>query len=304
MRRQPRPVDAAIADFARRQHGLVTRPQLVELGLAGRTVDRWAAAGRLHRVHRGVFAVGNPQISQEGRWLAAVLACGPGSFLSHGPAGQLLGIVGRRERFALHVSCSNRADRSPAGIVTHRPRSLEHRDTTVRLGIPVTNPTRTVWDLSAVLSPAPLRRAFEQAEKFGMLDRERLLTLLAATPGHRGAGVLRELLAERSVPLSETRSWLEDLALRTCRDHGLPIPAINVPLLGYEVDLLWEGARFVVEADGDDHLSPRQRDRDNERDVALGRAGYLVRRYSGRAMARSDEVAAELAAILAERLRS
>lgn len=203
---------------------------------------------------------------------------------------------------ALHVSCSNHGNRAPAGIVTHRPRSLPPADTTVRLGIPVTTPTRTVWDLATCLSPAPLRRAFEQAEKFRLLDRQRLGALLAATPNHRGAGTLRALLTERSIPLSETRSWLEDLALKTCRDHGLPRPAVNVPVLGCEVDLLWEAAAFVVEADGDDHLSPSQRDRDNERDVALARGGYLVRRYSSRAMSRADEVAAEIAAILAERL--
>ena len=234
--------------------------------------------------------------------MAAVLACGPGAVLSHSPAGQLLAIVSRRERLALHVSVV--ADRSPTGIVTHRPRSLLPADTTIRLGIPVTTATRTVWDLATVLSPAPLRRAFDQADKLRLLNRERLGSLLAATPNHRGAGLLRELLAERSLPLSETRSWLEDLALTVCRDHGLPRPAVNVPLLGFEVDLLWEEARFVVEADGDDHLSPAQRDRDNERHIALGRAGYLVRRYSSRAMARSGEVAAEIRAILAERLRA
>ncbi|MFN8111685.1 MAG: type IV toxin-antitoxin system AbiEi family antitoxin domain-containing protein [Solirubrobacterales bacterium] len=292
------------AELAGRQHGVVSRPQLLAAGLTSSGIDGWLRHGHLHRLHRGVYAVGHPRISQEGRWLAAVLTCGPGSFLSHGPAGQLLGLVNRRERFALHVSRRGRTGRSPAGIVTHHPRSLPLADTTVRLGIPVTTPTRTVWDLSASLSPAQLRRAFEQAEKFGLLERERLATLLAATPNHRGAGRLRELLAERSVPLSETRSWLEELALTACRDHGLPTPAVNVPLLGYEVDLLWMEAKFVVEADGDDHLSPAQRDRDNERDIALGRAGYLVRRYSSRAMSRSAEVAAEIAAILAERLRA
>ncbi len=183
----------------------------------------------------------------------------------------------------------------------HQPRHLSPADTTVRLGIPVTTATRTVWDLATTFTALRTRRAFEQAEKFGALDRVRLAALVAATPNHRNTGVLRELLAERALPLSETRSWLEDLALRTCRDHGLPVPAVNVIVLGHEVDLLWDEERFIVEADGGDHLTPAQRDRDNERDIELGRAGYLVRRYSSSAMSRGEAVAREIVAILRER---
>ena len=77
-----------------------------------------------------------------------------------------------------------------------------------------------------------------------------------------------------------------------------------MPLLGYEVDFLWEPARFVVEADGGDHLEPTQRDRDNERDIVLARAGYLVRRYSLPGDGRSEaRVAAEILEILRERAR-
>lgn len=204
----------------------------------------------------------------------------------------------------MHVSQLGHVDRSPAGIVTHRPRDLEAGDTTKRLGIPVTSPTRTVWDLATVLDRSGTRRAFEQAEKSKELDRVRLATLLNAAPNRRGAGHIRELLAERSLPLSETRSWLEELVLITCREHGLPLPAVNVPLLGYEVDFLWESAQLVVEADGGSHLTPAQRDHDNARDAALGRAGYLVRRYSHRAASDRREIATEISAILAERLNS
>jgi len=297
-------MSAVIADLASRQHGVVSRWQLIDLGATPSMIKGWLAAGRLHPLHRAVYAVGHRAISREARWLAAVLACGAGAFLSHAPGGQLLGIVPRRERPALHVSLLDRADRRPRGIITHRPRGLDRRDTTGRLGIPVTTATRTVWDLASTLPRRPTRRAFEQAEKLGTLDRVRLSALLAASPSRRGAGVIRELLAERPLPLSETRSWLEDLALVTCREHGLPLPAVNVPLLGYEIDFLWESARFVVEADGSSHLDPCQRDRDNERDIALARAGYLVRRYSYLALDRENEVAAEIAAILAERLRA
>jgi very-short-patch-repair endonuclease len=102
------------------------------------------------------------------------------------------------------------------------------------------------------------------------------------------------------LPLAETRTWLEELLLTICRDHSLPLPAVNVQVLGYEVDFLWPAARFVVEADGGDHRG-RQRDRDNQRDITLARAGYLVRRYSSRAMGDERAVATEVLEILAER---
>ncbi len=293
---------AAIATLAGRQHGVVARSQLAEAGLSPQRIKTLVGRGHLHPIHRGVFAVGHPRLSQEARWLAAVLACGPGAVLSHGPAGQLLGILDRRQRFALHVSVT--ADRSPAGIVTHRPRSLPSADTTHKLGIPVTTGTRTVWDLAATLPSLQTRRAFEQAEKLRLLNRDRLATLLAAHPSHRGAATLRKLLAERALPLEATRSRLEEIALETCRDHALPIPAVNVPLLGYEVDLLWESARFVAEADGGDHLAREQRDDDNERDAVLARAGYFVRRFSWNALADRRAVANELADIIRERSHS
>ena len=173
---------------------------------------------------------------------------------------------------------------------------------TARHRIAATTATRTVWDLATVFTALQTRRAFEQAEKLHLLQRPRLAQLLEASPSRKGAGTIRKLLAERPLPLAETRSWLEELLMRICRDHGLPVPAVSVPLLGYEVDFLWPAAKFVVEADGGDHLDRAQRDEDNSRDIAFGRAGYLVRRYSSGAMADEDAVAAEVLEILAERL--
>lgn len=296
------PLPARIAELAARQHGIVARGQLLALGLSSTTITRWLQNGHLHQLYRGVYAVGHTRLTQEGRWLAAVLASGAGAVLSHGPAGQLAGITSRRERFALHVSTPRRSGGSPRGIVTHRPRNLEPRDTTTRLQIPTTNVTRTVWDVASTRPPLQTRRAFEKAESRNLLNRPRLAQLLEASPSRKGAGTIRRLLAERPLPLSETRSWLEELLQQICRDHGLPLPAVNVPLLGYEVDFLWPAAKFVVEADGADHLNPGQRDKDNERDIRLARAGYLIRRYSYLAMGRQQSVATEVLEILAERI--
>ena len=302
MRPKGQPPAASIADLARRQHGVVARSQLLDAGITTDQLKGLLRRCHLHPLHRGVYAVGHAYLTQEGRWLAAVLACGPGAVLSHGPAGQLLGIVSRRERFALHVSVPVRGRRGPAGIVIHSPRCLPRRDITVRNRIAATTATRTVWDLATVFTALQTRRAFEQAEKLHLLQRPRLAQLLEASPSRKGAGTIRKLLAERALPLAETRSWLEELLMTICRDHALPVPAVNVPLLGYEVDFLWPAAKFVVEADGGDHLNRAQRDEDNRRDIALGRAGHLVRRYSSGAMADEGAVAAEVLEILAERL--
>ncbi len=295
------PLPLRLAKFVERQHGVVARRQLVAAGMATSTIDGWIRAGHLHLIHRGTYALGHALLGREGKWMAAVLACGEGSVLSHGPSGQLFGFVDQRERFAIHVSLPDRSDRRIPGIVTHRPRLLLPADTTTRLRIPTTTPTRTIYDLAATLPLSPTRRAFEKAERLNLLNRPRLRQLIESSPTHRGNGTLRSLLAARLLPLSETRSWLEDLLLFICAEHSLPLPAISVPLLGYEVDFLWPAARFVIEADGGDHLDPTQRDRDNTRDITLGRAGYLVRRYSSRAMGHEAEVAAEVLAILRDR---
>jgi hypothetical protein len=290
-----------VAEIAWRQHGVIARRQLLGLNAGSSTIARWVRSGHLHCLHRGVYAVGHRRITRESRWVAAVLACPPGSALGFGSAGQSRGIVSPHQRLALHVIVPRRAGADPEGVVVHRIRNLDPRDVGIHRGIPTTTGTRSVWDLATVLTPLGTRRAFEQAEKLRLLDRERLAALRAAAPSRRGAGVIAELLRERTLPLEETRSLLEEVVLETCRDGDLPLPAINVPLLGWEVDFLWQRERVVVEADGGDHLGPRQRDRDNERDAALARAGYLVRRFGPTPARARSAVAAELTAILAER---
>jgi very-short-patch-repair endonuclease len=294
-------VISRVAKLAADQHGVVARRQLVNLGVPASTIDRWARKGWLQPLHRGVYAVGHRRISREGIWLAAVLACPENSALSHGPAGQLQGILARRERFALHVTVPRSCGGSRPGIVTHRPRNLDPVDLTVRWAVPCTTATRTLFDLAPQLPPVPLRRAFRQAEKLEILDRHRLRALLEATPNQKGSRPLKELLSEVPLPLAEVRSILEEIILETCSEHRLPLPVTNVPLLGYEVDFLWPAAKLVIEADGGDHVGP-QRDSDNERDIEFGLADHLTRRYGWRAAQDRAAVAAEVVRLLTARL--
>jgi len=232
--------------------------------------------------------------------MAAILLAGPESALSHWAAADLAKLIRVDERQVLHVSRRTISGANPPGIVLHRVPGLADCDLTVNRGIPTTTAARTIFDLTPYLSVRALGRAIERAEYLRILDRTRLRTLAMGARGHRGIARLREVLGDPPMPLDRVRSGLELLLLRICREYELPPPAANVPLLGYEVDFLWERHRFVVEADGGVHEG-RQRDRDNERDVALARAGYLVRRYSEAALGSADEVASEVLAILSER---
>lgn len=297
------PLALRIANLASRQHAIVDHVDLRELGIPRSTIGHWVRTGRLHRVHRGVYSVvPRSLLTIEGRWLAAVRACGPGAVLSHGSAAQLHWLVDRNLKVAIHVSVPDRRKRSVPGVIVHRPSGLPPRDVDERYGIPVTSQTRTVWDSAASLSPKPAKRAFERARSHDRIDFQRLRELLATNPQHRGAGAIRRWLAGSTLPLSEVRSWLEDLLVNVCSEHGLPTPLVNQPFGEYEVDFLWPQAEFAIEADGGDHVG-EQRDKDNARDLATGRAGILTRRYSSRDMNREEAVAAEVAEILIERLR-
>lgn len=290
-----------IAGLAMRQHGVVAREQLINLGISPSTIGHWVSIGHLHVLHRGVYAVGHRRLTDEGRWLAAVLVCGESAALADVSAAELQRLLWRRTDGPVHVAIAGRGKRRPSGIRVHCPRSLGPRDLTTRDSIPVTTPTRTLFDLASSTSPSELRDLFERAEYLEVLDRRRLSELLNGATGRRGLGDLRALMGFESIPLSRTRSALERIVLAVCRDHGLPIPGVNVPLLGYEVDFHWPEARFVVEADGGRHVGAR-RDRDNERDIRLGRTGILVRRYSWEALKDRGSVGREIREILEERL--
>ncbi len=295
------PAGRRVAAIASRQHGVVARFQLLAAGIPCSTVSHWTAAGHLLRVHRGVYAVGHRSLTREARWMAAVLAAGRHAFLSHWTAAEAWGIVRPDPERPFHLSSSVRAGSGIGGLVVHRPRRLEQADLTRRRGIPATTATRALFDLATCTSRTVLRRAFERAEYMEHLDRRRLDGLCSETSGRRGLGMLRELLAIGPLPLERTRSGPERRFLEICRDFEIAIPAVNVPLLGFEVDFLWERERFVVEIDGGHHARPEQRDRDHARDAALGRAGYLVRRFRDQALRRAAPVAREVIQTLAER---
>jgi very-short-patch-repair endonuclease len=285
-------VDRSIAALAARQHGVVERGQLRRLGLSNSAIDRRLAAGRLHRVHQGVYAVGHPLLSGRGRWMAAVLACGPGAALSHASAAALWDL---RPTAATRVDVSvpGAGGRARPGLRIHRALAME---TTTKDGIPVTTPERTILDLAATLPKRALERAIDQAEIQRLLDPASLDALVRAHAGRPGTAKLKAALM---APQALTRSELEERMLAICREHALPAPQVNTSVAGHEVDFLFAEARLVVETDGwAYHRTRRAFDRDRERDAALTRARYVTLRLSDRQLRRGDVVAATLRAAL------
>jgi len=183
----------------------------------------------------------------------------------------------------------------------HRVRRLEARDRTIREGVPVTTPTRTLLDLADAVPTRELERAFEGSHVRRLVDRRRLEALLARAPGRHGAAVLRALL-EREAGPSLTRSEAEERMLALVRAARLPRPRINARVEGREVDLLWDAQRLVVEVDGYAYHSSRSAfERDHLRDAELGAAGLRVMRVTWRLLVDQPEaVVARLAAALAQ----
>jgi very-short-patch-repair endonuclease len=282
--------DAKVGEIAARQHGVVTLGQLEAAGLSRRAAVGRVKAGRLHRLHRGVYAVGHSAPGHHRRWMAAVLACGEGAVLSHHSAAalwELLKPIGG----PVHVSVPTTSGRtSRRGIHLHRSSTLEGppssppspaigggrgRGTcTRRHNIPVTTIQRTIDDLEGTIAPYLFRRAKRQAELKGI---------------HlEGAESKRQ------------RSDLEEDFLSLVLEHRFPTPETNVKIGRHEVDFLWRDRRLVVEIDSFlYHRGSVSFQEDHARDLDLRSRGYTVLRYTEEQLENEPErIAADVAAAL------
>ncbi len=289
--------DVEVARIASRQHGVVTAKQLTNAGLRRMAVSERVRKGRLHRIHRGVYAVGHRGLSWHGRWMAAVLACGEGAVLSHGSAASLWGLLKPIEG-PIHVSVPSTSGRSRRpGLHVHRCLALSPSRaqpssspsyppaeggrgrrppatpalTTHRDNIPITTVPRTIEDLRASSLPEYLiRRAIRQAEFKGLrLD---------------------------GIETDRTRSDLEAAFLALFAAHRIPLPEVNPKLGRYEVDFLWRAQRLVVEADSwTYHRGSVAFETDHARDLDLRQQGYAVLRFTDRQLeAEPERIAADI----------
>jgi very-short-patch-repair endonuclease len=281
-----------ISDLAGRQYGVLSRAQLKDLGLGPDAIKHRIRAGGLHVLHRGVYAVGHTVLDAHGRWLAAVLACGPGAALSHASAAALweLRVI---ESARIHVTVPRAGGRGALkAIAVHRTR--RPIESTIHRGIPVTTPMRTLADLADTATNRVLERAVEQAEVLRLLDVRAIHALAEAHPGRRGPARLRALMRGYE-PAAFTRSDLEDAFLALCRRHHLPRPAVNRRVQGMEVDFSWPAHRLVAEVDGFRYHGTRAAfERDRVRDATLTAAGWRVVRFTDRQVRRAAAATAQL----------
>jgi very-short-patch-repair endonuclease len=276
-------VDRILAAVAARQHGVVTRAQLLDAGLSRSAISRRVERSALHRLYPKVYALGHANLSQEGRWMAAVLAAGEGAALSHLPAALLWQIWRRRMPAGVDVVTSGQR-RDRRGVRFHRCRHLAPHDLTTRKGIPVTTVPRTLVDLSDVLTAHQLANVIHEAAFRKRFDAKATRAAMAGANGRRNLDVLHAALAAHEAGRAGTRSELEDAFLALVREAGLPEPLVNTGVQAggrvIEVDFRWPERKLCVEVDGPGHRRPRTRREDETRDHLLLDAGHQILRFT------------------------
>jgi very-short-patch-repair endonuclease len=230
--------------------------------------------------------------------MAAVLSCGPDAVLSHRSAARLWNLLPDSRRIT-DVTVPQQNRRSRGVVRVHQTRSLHREDVTVVDGIPVTSVARTLLDLAASEKPERVNQAIERAESQKLFDRRAVERVLKRNPRHRGRKPLHTLFIDVVIEPG-TLQELENRFQQLIRQAGLPRPQVNVLVGTYEVDVLWEHQKLIVELDSREfHLTRSAFETDRARDAALQVAGYRVIRITWRRLAgEPDAVVRELRALL------
>lgn len=260
---------------------MITAWQLAACKLNSNAITVRIRRGQLHRVHRGVYAVGTGVLTLRGQLTAAVLACGDDAVLSHRSAAawwRMLPWDGRD----LEVIVRGGAGRTISGIRPRWSRSLTERDIWRRDHIRVTSPARTALDLAADMTPKALRRMVRQALAERRVTIRQLADVLGRAPRHPGARALRAIVADGHVP---TRSELEDVALDLLERSGIERPEVNPGLhlddRDIHPDLLFRSHRLVIELDSRRwHHDPLTQRDDADKQAILEAQGYRVLRIT------------------------
>ncbi len=269
------------------QHGIVSRRQLRDIGLSDTMIARWLETGRLHRLHRRVYAVGHTAISIEGRLWAALLYAGDEAVFSHTTAAWIWSLIDAEPR-RIHLTVPGRRSSLP-DVRVHHSRQIDCAECS---GFPVTSVARTLLDIAAMLPFRQLRRALAEAEYRKLLAPAEILAV--AGSGRRGSRALRVAMAKHMPELAETLSILEERFLELCESAGLPMPEANRKTGLMRVDAVWRDARLAVEVDGGDaHAGLGQLKRDRDRELALRAQGFQVVRYSWEQISRRPGQVAE-----------
>lgn len=282
-------MDPIIFDLATRQHGVVTRAQLISCGVIGHVVDHRLRTGVLTRIHQGVYRVG-PVASPWMREMAAVLACGPDAVLSRGSAAGFWEVAPPPSaEEPVHVSVPRRIRGPGRGVRVHFA-TFHPNEWTARSGIRVTGVVRTLLDLAAHRPALEVDAVLARAEARGLVTFDDLEAVLKKHTNRAGNRMLRAALGRLGEP-TLTRSEAERRFRQLLRKAEVPPPRVNAVVHGLEVDFSWPGHRVAVEIDGFEFHGGRPAfERDRERDAILTAADWKVLRVTWRQLVRTPEV--------------
>jgi hypothetical protein len=270
---------------------MVSHGQLLEIGLGRGAIKYWLASGRLHPKYRGVYALGHSVVTPKGRLWGALLACGPGSVISHRDAAAMWN-VRRTSRLPVDVTIPGRRPRPGKGITPHHVRHLDPLDVTEIDGIPVTTLARVFLDLAEILPQRQVARAMEEAERQNLIDLNAIHQTLERNPGRRGQKPLLAILSDAVIE-PWTRSDLEAAFLQLCKDHGIPKPIVNAKIGDYVADMLWPEHKLIVELDSRAfHLNPTSFETDRIKDADLQLEHRVIRVTDYRLQRHPEKVAA------------
>jgi very-short-patch-repair endonuclease len=295
--------DRAIAQVAASQRALITRAQLVELGVGLSAIEHALKRGRLHRIHQGIYSLTPfsvlPPLATE---LAAVLACGDRALLSHHSAAAVWGIRPAIDGDIDITVVGKETGRRRPGIQVHRTRSLARRDALRYQQLPITSAARTLLDIAPHTSTRSLEWAIDQALTKRLTNHTAITAVLAAYPHAAGIARLRAL-TNPDRPTTLTRSHPEERLLQRIRNADLPIPEANVKVGNYTADFYWRQEGVVLEIDGYHYHHTRTAfERDHQRDTEHQRHDIVVIRVTPRQVEHNlDAVLVHIAVTLERR---
>jgi very-short-patch-repair endonuclease len=270
-----RSADAVIFALAARQHGVVSRDELLRAGVSRRQIDRRLADGRLRALHRGVYLVGAVP-SEFAYSKAALLACGDEAALGCRTA---LWIWKLRTYPSLTnpwvtVPPGRRIER-PGIVITRAP--LSPCDVRIKHGMRVASPPRAVLDFAATASDKyELESLVADGHYRRLASEHELRAQIERNPGRPGVPLLRLVLDIEGGP-QRTRSDGERWLLRVLREQRISGFEVNAKAAGWEVDFLWREQNFCIELDGwDGHSSRPAFEKDRRKWADLNLAGLRV----------------------------
>lgn len=279
-----------IRELAERQHGVVAHWQLLQAGAGKGLAFYRRTGGLLIPLHHGVYALGHGHLTRDARWMAAVLACGPGAVLSHFSAGQLWGMCGSYGAIEVLRQSGGFHPKGHRGVRLHQTRRLERYEVTVERGIPVAVMERVLLDLAARTNSKQLERMFVQSYKRDDFSWSRLGRIITRRRGCKGVGKLRRIALEVDPEALETKSPPEVDFLALWREVDHLAPSVNVLVEGHLVDFLWPAQKVIIETDSwSYHGDPLAFEKDRQRDVELTAAGYEVHRTTAKMLDRDPD---------------